>query len=46
VAIWVVTATASVLWLRRFSMGPAEWLIRAIAYGRARARRDVSASAG
>ncbi|HEY3813137.1 MAG TPA: DUF418 domain-containing protein [Caulobacteraceae bacterium] len=34
VAIWIVTAIASVLWLRRFSMGPAEWLIRAFAYGR------------
>lgn len=34
VAIWVFTAIVARLWLRRFPMGPAEWLIRALAYGR------------
>ncbi|QJU57759.1 DUF418 domain-containing protein [Sphingomonas sp. AP4-R1] len=34
VTIWVATGIFAVLWLRKFSMGPAEWLIRAGAYGR------------
>jgi uncharacterized protein len=34
VAIWVVTGAVALLWLQRFSMGPAEWLIRALSYGR------------
>lgn len=33
-AIWIATAIFSLLWLRKFPIGPAEWLIRAGAYGR------------
>ncbi len=32
-AICVVTAVISMIWLRRFSLGPLEWLLRAMAYG-------------
>ncbi|MDQ0466114.1 uncharacterized protein QO010_003907 [Caulobacter ginsengisoli] len=32
-AIWLAQAAFSVLWLRRFAMGPLEWLLRAVAYG-------------
>ena len=34
VAIWAVTALFSLLWLRRFPMGPAEWWLRRWIYGR------------
>lgn len=37
-AIWAVTGAMAVLWLRKFPIGPAEWLIRAAAYGRWRSR--------
>lgn len=33
VLIWIVQAAFSVLWLRRFSMGPLEWLLRSLTYG-------------
>ncbi|MCW3848037.1 DUF418 domain-containing protein [Sphingomonas sp. LB-2] len=33
-AIWIVTAIFCRLWLRGFAMGPAEYVLRAIAYGR------------
>jgi uncharacterized protein len=33
VAIWIVQAVFSVLWLHRFSMGPLEWLLRSLTYG-------------
>lgn len=36
VAIWVVSGAVALLWLQRFSMGPAEWLIRALSYGRSK----------
>jgi len=32
--IWVVLGVFSVLWLRRWEMGPAEWLLRSLTYGR------------
>jgi len=31
--ICVITALLSLLWLRRFSIGPMEWLLRVLAYG-------------
>lgn len=34
VAIWVATGAVALLWIQKFSMGPAEWLIRALSYGR------------
>lgn len=34
VGIWVVIVAVSVLWLRRFAFGPAEWLWRSLVYGR------------
>lgn len=34
VAVWVGQAIFSVLWLRAFAMGPMEWGLRAIAYGK------------
>ncbi|WP_296597880.1 DUF418 domain-containing protein [Phenylobacterium sp.] len=33
-AIWLVLGVFSVLWLRRWEMGPAEWLLRSLTYGR------------
>ena len=33
VLIWIVQAVFSLLWLRRFPMGPLEWLLRALTYG-------------
>lgn len=33
VLIWIVQGVFSVLWLRRYEMGPAEWLLRAVTYG-------------
>ncbi|WP_296817920.1 DUF418 domain-containing protein [Brevundimonas sp.] len=32
--VWVFQGVFSVLWLKAFAMGPAEWLLRAIAYGK------------
>lgn len=32
--IWVVQGVLSVLWLRVFSMGPMEWLLRCASYGK------------
>lgn len=34
IAIWIVQAVWSQLWLRRFRFGPAEWLWRSLTYGR------------
>lgn len=34
VVIWVIQAILSSLYLRVFSIGPAEWLLRSVAYGR------------
>jgi uncharacterized protein len=34
VLIWAVHGVFSVLWLRRWQMGPLEWLLRSVAYGR------------
>lgn len=49
VAIWIVQAVFSVLWLRRFSMGPLEWLLRSLTYGTwrpgKRAKPEVRAQA-
>ena len=42
-AIWVLTAAFSILWLRYFLMGPAEWLLRAIAYGSWKPSRSPAA---
>jgi uncharacterized protein len=33
VLIWIAQGAFSVLWLRRYEMGPAEWLLRAVTYG-------------
>jgi uncharacterized protein len=44
VAIWIVTAAFALWWLRHFEIGPAEWLLRAIAYGdRTRPLRKAAA---
>lgn len=46
-AIWVFQAIASGLWLRRYTMGPLEWVLRAVAYGRAtEIRRGQAAPSG
>lgn len=34
VLVWIFQAGFSVLWLKRWSMGPAEWLLRSLTYGR------------
>jgi uncharacterized protein len=41
-AICVLTAAFSMIWLKRFSMGPAERLLRAIAYGKRRKAETAS----
>lgn len=42
--IWIAQCVFSVLWLRWFEMGPAEWLLRTLTYGAARPiRRPVLA---
>ena len=40
--IWIVQATFSVLWLKRFDYGPLEWGLRAIAYGQRLPMRRAS----
>ena len=42
--IWVFQAVFSVLWLRAFEMGPAEWLLRSLTYGAWRPMRRVGAA--
>ncbi|WP_332655193.1 DUF418 domain-containing protein [Brevundimonas sp.] len=42
VAVWVIQAVFSVLYLRRFAIGPAEWLLRSVAYGRPQPLRVTS----
>ncbi|MFC3442063.1 DUF418 domain-containing protein [Sphingobium rhizovicinum] len=32
--IWIAQCMMSMAWLRRFDMGPAEWLLRSLTYGR------------
>ncbi|NIJ08086.1 uncharacterized protein FHS31_001696 [Sphingomonas vulcanisoli] len=34
IGIWVITGVFAVLWLRSHQQGPAEWVLRRIAYGR------------
>jgi uncharacterized protein len=34
VVVWIIQAVFSLLYLRRFAIGPAEWLLRSVAYGR------------
>jgi uncharacterized protein len=34
VGIWAVLLVVCPLWLRRFALGPAEWLWRSLTYGR------------
>lgn len=34
VVVWIIQAVLSSLYLRVFSIGPAEWLLRSVAYGR------------
>ena len=38
-AIWVGQTILSVLWLKAFEMGPAEWLLRSLTYGSWRSLR-------
>lgn len=45
VVICLVTAAFSMIWLRHFSMGPTEWLLRAMAYASfSHARRSEAAA--
>jgi uncharacterized protein len=44
VAIWVGQAILSVLWLRVYDMGPAEWLLRSLTYGAWRSIRRSGAA--
>jgi uncharacterized protein len=41
VLVWIAQGVFSVLWLRRYEMGPAEWLLRALTYGRMQALERV-----
>jgi uncharacterized protein len=34
VGVWVTQGILSVIWLRRFAMGPVEWLLRCASYGK------------
>jgi uncharacterized protein len=34
VAVWIAQGVFSVLWLKRWEMGPAEWLLRSLTYGK------------
>jgi uncharacterized protein len=34
-ALWLALASFAWLWFRRFALGPAEWVLRAVTYGRA-----------
>jgi uncharacterized protein len=34
-ALWLALAAFAGLWFRRFALGPAEWVLRAVTYGRA-----------
>jgi uncharacterized protein len=43
--IWVFQGVFSVLWLRRYEMGPAEWLLRSVTYGVLRPLRRVRPAA-
>lgn len=43
-AIWVGQTILSVLWLRAFEMGPAEWLLRSLTYGSWRSMRRAPAT--
>ncbi len=40
VAVWLVNLFATQLWLKRFQMGPAEWLWRSLTYGRSQRLRS------
>lgn len=42
VGVWLIQGLFSVLYLRRFSIGPAEWLLRSVAYGRRLPMRDTA----
>jgi uncharacterized protein len=44
--IWLGQVAVSVLWLRRFQHGPAEWLWRALTYGHAPPLRRPAATPG
>jgi uncharacterized protein len=41
IAIWIITALFSIWWLRSHKLGPAEWILRAITYGRGNISGDV-----
>ncbi len=45
VAIWALQLVWSPLWLRRFTMGPAEWLWRSLTYGKMSPLRRPAAAA-
>jgi uncharacterized protein len=45
-AIWAIQMAFAVSWLRRFSMGPLEWVWRALTYGRAPTASPAGAAAG
>lgn len=44
-AVWSVQIPASVLWLRHFRFGPAEWLWRSLTYGHAQPMRVAEETA-
>lgn len=43
--VWALQVPASVLWLRRFRFGPAEWVWRSLTYGRRQPMRTASEAA-
>ncbi|WP_309090661.1 DUF418 domain-containing protein [Phenylobacterium sp.] len=44
VLIWIAQGIFSLLWLRRWQMGPLEWLLRSVTYGRWRPLDRTSAA--
>ncbi|RZJ95002.1 MAG: DUF418 domain-containing protein [Brevundimonas sp.] len=42
VTIWIITALFSIWWLRSHALGPAEWLLRSLTYGRRKVAGDAA----